>query len=72
MALPRFCTSEASSEYYPVGLPRGHIFDDFSSPNASDYMPGFPWHPHRGIETVTYILAGEVEHQDSMGNKGSI
>ena len=48
------------------------LFDDFSSPNASDYMPGFPWHPHRGIETVTYILSGEVEHQDSMGNKGSI
>lgn len=48
------------------------LFDDFSSLNASDYMPGFPWHPHRGIETVTYILSGEVEHQDSMGNKGSI
>lgn len=48
------------------------LFDDFSSPNASDYMSGFPWHPHRGIETVTYILSGEVEHQDSMGNKGSI
>ncbi len=48
------------------------LFDDFSSTNASDYMPGFPWHPHRGIETVTYILSGEVEHQDSMGNKGSI
>lgn len=48
------------------------LFDDFSSPNASDYLPGFPWHPHRGIETVTYILSGEVEHQDSMGNKGSI
>ncbi|MDO8572612.1 MAG: pirin family protein [bacterium] len=48
------------------------LFDDFSSSNATDYMPGFPWHPHRGIETVTYILSGEVEHQDSMGNKGSI
>lgn len=48
------------------------LFDDFSSLNARDYLPGFPWHPHRGIETVTYILSGEVEHQDSMGNKGSI
>ncbi len=48
------------------------LFDDFSSPNTNDYIPGFPWHPHRGIETVTYILSGEVEHQDSMGNKGSI
>lgn len=48
------------------------LFDDFSSPNASDYLPGFPWHPHRGIETVTYVLSGEVAHEDSLGHKGSI
>ncbi len=48
------------------------LFDDFSSENPDDFVAGFPWHPHRGIETVTYILAGEVAHKDSMGNAGSI
>lgn len=48
------------------------LFDDFSGENTSDYIAGFPWHPHRGIETVTYMLNGTVEHQDSMGNKGVI
>ena len=48
------------------------LFDDFSSENPVDYMAGFPWHPHRGIETVTYILKGEVEHGDSLGNQGVI
>jgi redox-sensitive bicupin YhaK (pirin superfamily) len=48
------------------------LFDDFSSENPVDYMAGFPWHPHRGIETVTYILKGEVEHGDSLGNEGVI
>ncbi len=48
------------------------LFDDFSGENVSDYIAGFPWHPHRGIETVTYVLHGAVEHQDSMGNKGVI
>lgn len=48
------------------------LFDDFSSENPADYMPGFPMHPHRGIETVTYILEGEVRHKDSEGNTGSI
>ena len=48
------------------------LFDDFSSENPADYLPGFPMHPHRGIETVTYILGGEVEHEDSIGTKGSI
>ncbi|MBN2050912.1 MAG: pirin family protein [Spirochaetales bacterium] len=48
------------------------LLDDFSSPDPADYLPGFPWHPHRGIETITYILAGEVEHGDSLGNTGVI
>jgi len=48
------------------------LFDDFSSPNTADYVRGFPWHPHRGIETVTYMLNGEVEHGDSIGNSGVI
>jgi redox-sensitive bicupin YhaK (pirin superfamily) len=48
------------------------LFDDFSSENPDDFVAGFPWHPHRGIETVTYILAGEVDHRDSIGNAGRI
>lgn len=48
------------------------LFDDFSSENPVDYLAGFPWHPHRGIETITYILKGEVEHGDSIGNEGVI
>jgi redox-sensitive bicupin YhaK (pirin superfamily) len=48
------------------------LFDDFSAKDSEDYLAGFPWHPHRGIETVTYILDGEVEHGDSLGNKGVI
>ena len=46
------------------------LLDDFRSDNPADYMAGFPWHPHRGIETITYVLAGEVAHGDSLGNKG--
>ncbi|MCL7412346.1 MAG: pirin family protein [ANME-2 cluster archaeon] len=48
------------------------LLDDFHSNNPEDYIAGFPWHPHRGIETVTYVLEGSVEHGDSMGNKGII
>jgi len=46
------------------------LLDDFRNDNPSDYMKGFPWHPHRGIETITYVLAGAVNHQDSLGNAG--
>lgn len=45
------------------------MLDDFRSNNPEDYLKGFPWHPHRGIETITYILKGDVEHSDSLGNK---
>lgn len=48
------------------------LLDDFHSGNPPDYLKGFPWHPHRGIETITYVLFGKVEHGDSMGNKGTI
>jgi redox-sensitive bicupin YhaK (pirin superfamily) len=48
------------------------LLDDFHSNNPNDYIRGFPWHPHRGIETITYVLHGKVEHGDSMGNKGII
>ena len=48
------------------------LFDDFSNTNPDFYKAGFPLHPHRGIETVTYILKGEVKHKDSLGNEGSI
>ena len=48
------------------------LLDDFRSDIPEDYLAGFPWHPHRGIETITYVLAGTVDHGDSMGNHGSI
>jgi redox-sensitive bicupin YhaK (pirin superfamily) len=48
------------------------LLDDFRADDPRDYLKGFPWHPHRGIETITYILDGQVEHGDSMGNKGVI
>jgi redox-sensitive bicupin YhaK (pirin superfamily) len=48
------------------------LLDDFHSGNPGDYLSGFPWHPHRGIETITYVLHGKVEHGDSMGNSGVI
>ena len=48
------------------------LFDHFGSSNPADYMKGFPMHPHRGIETVTYMISGHVNHKDSIGNTGSI
>jgi len=48
------------------------LLDDFRNDNPADYVAGFPWHPHRGIETITYVLAGSVEHGDSLGNKGKM
>ncbi len=48
------------------------MLDSFDSQNPEDYIKGFPWHPHRGIETITYLAQGEMEHGDSLGNKGSI
>jgi redox-sensitive bicupin YhaK (pirin superfamily) len=48
------------------------MLDAFDSKDSKDYIKGFPWHPHRGIETVTYLLKGEIEHGDSLGNRGRI
>jgi len=48
------------------------LFDDFRNERPADYMAGFPWHPHRGIETITYVLTGTVDHADSLGNQGTI
>jgi redox-sensitive bicupin YhaK (pirin superfamily) len=48
------------------------LLDDFRNDRPEDYVAGFPWHPHRGIETITYVLAGSVSHGDSLGNKGNL
>ena len=48
------------------------LFDDFRNENPEDYAAGFPWHPHRGIETITYVLTGSVTHKDSLNNEGTL
>src|SRR5213595_2492105 len=48
------------------------LFDDFRNERPADYIAGFPWHPHRGIETITYVLSGTVTHADSLGNAGAL
>src|SRR5438477_5562172 len=48
------------------------LLDDFRNEHPEDYLAGFPWHPHRGIETITYVLSGSVEHGDSLGNRGKL
>ena len=65
--LVRVLGPETTQEFDPFLM-----LDAFDSKNPADYIKGFPWHPHRGIETVTYLIAGDIEHGDSLGNAGSI
>jgi quercetin 2,3-dioxygenase len=67
VALRRAFGFGTTSEFDPFLL-----FDDFRNDNPEAYVAGFPWHPHRGIETITYVLAGTVEHGDSLGNRGQM
>lgn len=65
--LVRVLSNENTVDFDPFLL-----LDAFDSENPEDYIKGFPWHPHRGIETITYLITGDIEHGDSLGNKGSI
>jgi redox-sensitive bicupin YhaK (pirin superfamily) len=67
VALRRAFGFGATSDFDPFLL-----LDDFRNDNPDAYLAGFPWHPHRGIETITYVLAGTVEHGDSLGNRGQM
>ena len=67
VALRRAFGFGATSDFDPFLL-----LDDFRNERPEDYLAGFPWHPHRGIETITYVLAGTVDHGDSLGNRGSL
>ncbi len=83
-AVKRMVQSQATMEGAGVRLQRAFGFgdtsdfdpflllDDFRNEKPEDYLAGFPWHPHRGIETITYVLAGTVEHGDSLGNRGTL
>jgi len=83
-AVKRISQSRATLEGAGVHLRRGFgfgdtseydpflLFDDFRNDKPADYLAGFPWHPHRGIETITYVLSGTVEHGDSLGNRGAL
>lgn len=80
----RITTSQPTMEGAGVHLRRGFgfgnttetdpflLFDDFRNDVPGNYVAGFPWHPHRGIETITYVLAGTVDHADSLGNQGEL
>lgn len=65
--LTRVLSNETIKEFDPFLM-----LDSFDSTDPEDYIKGFPWHPHRGIETLTYLIYGKIEHQDNLGNKGNI